>query len=380
MSFNGSGSFVINSTGQPCVASTLIEASVFNALTADLATGLSTAICKDGQTVITANIGLAGFKLTGVGAATARTDAATLATIQDGTGIYVATVGGTADVITLTASPAITAYAAGQAFYWIASGANTTNVTVNVNSVGAKAVTKNGTTALVAGDIPSGALVGARYDGTRFQLLGPGGSTGIPLSLIDAAGDLIYGSAADTAARLAIGTARQALMVNAGATAPAWTNPITLGTMQATTSGTAFNYTSLPAGIRRITIEFVGVSLSGTDNILVQIGAAGGIETTSYVSSSGGMQNAGVISVVNSTSGFIIQSESASNVFSGSMTLGLVDAATFQWVSSHSGKTTTTVVQSGAGNKALSAELTQLTITRTGTDTFDAGAVNISYE
>lgn len=121
----------------------------------------------------TADVAAGGFKITGLGAGTARTDAASLATIQDGTGIYVATVGGTADAITLTPSPAITAYAAGQAFYWIASGANTTAVTLAVSGLASpKAVTKNGSTALVAGDIASGALVGARYDGTQFQLIG----------------------------------------------------------------------------------------------------------------------------------------------------------------------------------------------------------------
>src|SRR3990172_3102642 len=177
MAFNGSGSYSAPGADFPAVASTLIESTKFNNVINDIATALSTTICKDGQTTITANIPLAGFKLTGVGAATARTDAATLASIQDGTGVYVATVGGTADVITLTPSPPITAYAAGQLFYWIASGANTTNVTVNVSAVGAKAVTKNWTTALIAGDIPSGALIGARYDGTRFQLTTLGAAT-----------------------------------------------------------------------------------------------------------------------------------------------------------------------------------------------------------
>lgn len=56
MSYNGSGTFVINTTGQPVVTGTVISASVFNALTADLATGLSTAITKDGQTATTARI------------------------------------------------------------------------------------------------------------------------------------------------------------------------------------------------------------------------------------------------------------------------------------------------------------------------------------
>lgn len=56
MSYNGSGTFVINSTGQPVVTGTVISSTAFNALTADLATGLSTAITKDGQTAATARI------------------------------------------------------------------------------------------------------------------------------------------------------------------------------------------------------------------------------------------------------------------------------------------------------------------------------------
>jgi hypothetical protein len=170
MSYNGSGAFSINTAGQPVAADTSISSTVFNALTADLATGLSTAICKDGQTTITANIPLSTFKLTGVGNGTDKQDAATIANIVAGTGIYVGTVGGTADVITLTASPAVTAYAAGQRFFFVAGGTNTTNVTVNVSSLGAKALTKTGTNALTAGDIVSGMIVSMVYDGTRFIL------------------------------------------------------------------------------------------------------------------------------------------------------------------------------------------------------------------
>lgn len=84
---------------------------------------------------------------------------------------YVVTVGGTADAITLTPSPAITAYKTGQSFWWIASGANTGAVTVNISGLGAKAITKFGTTALAANDILSGSLIGAKYDGTQFQLI-----------------------------------------------------------------------------------------------------------------------------------------------------------------------------------------------------------------
>lgn len=70
MSFS-SGTFTINSTGQPVVTGTVISSTVFNALTADLATGLSTCVLKDGTQTITASIPMAGFKLTGLGAGTA---------------------------------------------------------------------------------------------------------------------------------------------------------------------------------------------------------------------------------------------------------------------------------------------------------------------
>ena len=86
MSFNGSGTFLINSAGQPVVTNTIISSTAFNALTADLATGLSTCLTKDGQTTPTANIPLGGFKLTGVGAATLLGDALSFgrdATIDD---------------------------------------------------------------------------------------------------------------------------------------------------------------------------------------------------------------------------------------------------------------------------------------------------------
>jgi len=61
------GVFIINSTGQPVVADTIIDDTVFNALTADLATGLSTCITKDGQTTITANLPMATYRHTGGG-------------------------------------------------------------------------------------------------------------------------------------------------------------------------------------------------------------------------------------------------------------------------------------------------------------------------
>jgi hypothetical protein len=177
MSFNGSGTFVINSSGQPVVANTVISTTVFNALTADLATGLSTCITKDGQTTPTANIPMGTFKLTGLGVGSAATDSATVGQVQASTTKLV-TVAGT-DTITGTMTPALTAYTAGQMFYFVAGGANTGAVTLNIDGLGARNMTRHGSVALVAGDILSGEVSVVVYDGTRFQLLNPASYTNL---------------------------------------------------------------------------------------------------------------------------------------------------------------------------------------------------------
>ena len=169
MSFNGSGTFVINSAGQPVVANTVISATTFNALTSDLANGLSTCITKDGQTTPTANIPMGGFKITNLATGTAATDAATVAQIQSN-GAALVTVTGT-DTLTGTLTPALVAYVTGAVYYFVAPATNTGAVTLNIDTLGAKAVTRDGTTALVAGDIVSGEMVAVVYDGTRFQLI-----------------------------------------------------------------------------------------------------------------------------------------------------------------------------------------------------------------
>ena len=181
MSFNGSGTFVINSTGQPVVTGTVISSTAFNALTADLATGLSTTMTKDGQTTATANIPMGSFKFTGLSAGSAATDSANIAQVQNSFGSFL-TVAGT-DTITATVSPALTAYAAGQMFAFVAANTNTGAVTINISSLGAKAITKNGTTALSAGDINANYLFVIVYDGTQFQVVGVSATTFTDLTI-----------------------------------------------------------------------------------------------------------------------------------------------------------------------------------------------------
>ena len=167
--FNGSGTFNISGVGLPYTSGTVISSSVANQLNTDLATGLSNCITKDGQQILTANIPFNNYKITGLGIGTAGTDSASVYNIQCSTGTFL-TVSGT-DTIVGVASPAITSgYVTGMTYRFIAAGTNTGAVTLNISSQGAKAITKNGTVALAAGDIPSGVLVSVTYDGTQFVL------------------------------------------------------------------------------------------------------------------------------------------------------------------------------------------------------------------
>lgn len=174
MSYNGSGTFNINTAGQPVVTGTVISSTAFNLLTSDLATGLSTAMTKDGQTTATANIPMGTFKFTGLGAGTNATDSAQYGQLQAGA-TTIATVTGT-DTLTGSLTPAIAAYATGNLFSFVAANTNTGATTINLNGLGAKSITKLGTTALAAGDLVSGQVHLIEYDGTRFQLINPSGT------------------------------------------------------------------------------------------------------------------------------------------------------------------------------------------------------------
>ena len=180
MSFNGSGVFTINTAGQPVITGTTISSTTFNNLTADLATGLTTALTKDGQSTPTANIGMGAFKITNLAAGTVASDAARLDQVQGGAATFI-TVTGT-DTLTGTVVPALSAYATGNQFSFLVANTNTGAVTINVDGIGAKAITRTGTTALVAGDMVAGQAVEIIYDGTRFQLVNGNSFTNLKVS------------------------------------------------------------------------------------------------------------------------------------------------------------------------------------------------------
>lgn len=238
-------------------------------------------------------------------------------------------------------------------------------------------------TLLTGGAVTFTDLADADYVGQRALLLMNDAHTWTDGAVFDVQGGATYTTAAGDWVEL-VATAVDAFDVtifpaNGGVVASKGRVPITLVAQVAASGQTAIDFTGIPANVRRITIKFRGLSLSGTDKFLVQIGDAGGIETSGYVSTTASLAAAGT-GITDSTAGFVLHAAAAGDVISGTMVLDLIDAATFAWVSSHSVKVATTAAATGGGDMALSAELTQVRITRTGTDTIDAGSVGISYE
>lgn len=402
MPYNGSGAFSAPGASFPAVSGALIESAKYNAVVNDIATGLSTAIAKDGQTTITANLPMAGYRHTGVGNAVSRTDYAATGQVQDSSTTWAGTAGGTADAITLTMTPAIAAYAAGQSFtYKSSASANTSTMTVNVNGVGAKAIQKNGV-AMASGDHAASSWFRITYDGAAFQLerlgdialqapLASPTFTGTPAAPT-AAVDTNTTQLATTAFVLA--QAGAATPIVDAVTAVVGTSTrfaradhvhpqrnIASGTATATTSGTSIDFTSIPSWAKKITVMLSGVSTSGISPVLVQIGDSGGIENSAYASTYCSIDNSTTLYTEGSTAGYIVPGLLATSMRSGVMTIALIDSATNAWVASGSFKTSTTVSGFTGGNKSLSATLDRVRLTTAGgTDTFDAGTINIFYE
>ena len=158
---------------------------------------------------------------------------------------------------------------------------------------------------------------------------------------------------------------------------------ITLETSK-TASGTSVDFTGIPAWVKKITVMLNSVSLSGTSAPSFQLGTSGGIVATGYDAGGTSVSTAtssttngassttlfplatGAMSAASLTSGFITFSNILGNTWVGSGTF---------W-SSGAGR-----VHTCSGTITLSSALTQVRITTlNGTDTYDAGSINILYE
>lgn len=151
------------------------------------------------------------------------------------------------------------------------------------------------------------------------------------------------------------------------------------GTAQNATSGTAIDFTGIPAWAKRVTVLLNGVSTSGTSNLLLQLGTSGGITSSGYSSSA--TTPDGTTTTTSSTAGMVVteQSSAASNTFQGIITVANISGNA--WVSSGNLSASEPRMHLSAGGVTLSGTLDRIRLTTVnGTDTFDAGTVNIMWE
>lgn len=412
MSYNGSGTFQINTSGQPVVTGTVISSSAFNALTADLANGLSTAITKDGQTATTVRIPFAQ----GINSSLATdTSSGSTGSIYTAGGIGITKglfVGGTA---TFSATPVFSALTASSA---VATDASKNLVSITNTGTGSNVLATSPTLVTpvlgvatatsinkVAFTAPATSATLTIADGATLATSGAypltltaTAATNVTLpttgTLATLAGSEAFTNKTLTAPTIASanittaltltgasGTSGQVLTSAGSGNAPTWATAasITSGTAVASTSGTSIDFTGLPSTAKRITVMFSGVSTSGTSIVQIQIGTSGGVQTTGY-SSGAWIANT---SNGNSTSAFLTSNGGdAAYIRDGMAFLTLLNNATGLWTFNSVFSGSTSGINSiGGGSKTLSGTLDRIRITTAnGTDTFDAGSINILYE
>jgi hypothetical protein len=228
---NGSGGYSPpTSTWNPAVNGVGATAADWEALLDDMSDALTGSVAADGQTPMTAPLNMGNNRLTNVAAATARTDAVTYGQVQDGGATYLTAVSGTN---TITASlTGLAAYAAGQLFRLIPANTNTGAATLNVNTLGAKAILSPLGAALNGGELIANVPVLVCYTGTDFVLLKV----------------TTYRPPAQTAS-----------------------------------SGTTVPFTGLPAGLNSIDMTFYNLRRSDAISAIgMQVGTSSGMTTTGY--------------------------------------------------------------------------------------------------
>lgn len=156
------------------------------------------------------------------------------------------------------------------------------------------------------------------------------------------------------------------------------------GTAVASTSGTSIDFTGIPSTAKRITVMFNVISTNGSSVPIIQLGTSSGAETTGYTSGTGVIQSATPSQSTTVTTGIALAVSgflTSASTFTGAVTFSLIGSNA--WVAS--GNITreggSTTVYFTAGSKTTAATLDRVRITTVnGTDTFDAGTINILYE
>jgi hypothetical protein len=270
----------------------------------------------------------------------------------------------------------------GSSLTWTEGDANFTNLNNDkLEANGALGTPSSGTltncTGLPAAGVSGTALVAAAigttvqaYDADLSTWAGVTPGTGVATALAVNVGS----AGAPVVLNGALGTPSSGNLSNC--TGYPATSGITLATPQASTSGSAITFLSIPSGTKRITMMFNAVSTNGSNVPRVQLGDAGGLETTGYTALIM-LVYASAADALESTTGFTLRETwGASFEFSGSIVFTHMGSNV--WTAQGSGRVNTNTGATITGVKTLSAELDRIALVTT--DTFDAGTINIMYE
>ena len=371
--------------GYFAVDGTTIEVSQHNPPLEDIAQALTDSLPRDGSAPMTGNLAMGSNKITGLAAATNPADAVrfdqlptftpTTATLTAGTDAQ-----GqgpiTTDQVTITTAAAnpsgatLPTAVAGDRVIIANRGANPVNIYPATGAAIGALATNAPVLLAVNQSVEFFARSATQWEGQISQPLDA------DLTAIAALGGtgIAVRTAADTWAQRQIVSADSSVTItNPGGIAGNIDLSVASGGVSAATaasSGTTVDIGSIPATATRVWLLFSAVSLSGTDDLLVQIGDSGGIENTGYIS--GSRESAS-----SSTAGFVVFVGNAARAAHGVMEI--VKGAGNQWFSHHA-VYTPTICSAGGGSKTLSDTLTQIRLTRTGTDTLDgSGTITVRW-
>lgn len=402
---NGSGSYSLpTNSWNPAQNGVPATAADWQALANDIASALTQSLSRDGQTAYIGNQPMGGNKLTGLGAGSASGDSLAFQQLfsqgiqQDLASASVVDIGAVnSTVVNITGTTTITSFGTaynGPRYLRFAGVLTLTNSATLVLPGNANITTAAGDSAIVVplgnpatgwrvvayvrqadvpGTVPDDSITFAKLQNiATARLLGratAGTGDVEELTAIPSGVDV-------PAARLSgtIATARlpgEAL--------------INLGTSVNSTSGTAIDFTGIPSWAKRITVMLNGVSTNGGSTLRLQIGS-GSVDTAATYNGGGCIVTGVSPAAINypTAVGFEIEASTgnrtASSVRYGHATLTIITGNT--WVlSSQLGETGTAIFDTYSGTKALSGALDRIRITTVnGTNTFDAGSINISWE
>ena len=149
-------------------------------------------------------------------------------------------------------------------------------------------------------------------------------------------------------------------------------------TINPAAQATSVEFTNIPADALEITVMFEGASLSGTDDFEIQLGTASGYIVSNYDSMS---QNEGGADKRNSTSSFILRSDNASYIRTGSMLIKKASDTSYVQTGQFAISPSSTVGgnQTYGSLSSVSGTVNKLRIKSSGSNHFDAGSISVLY-